>query len=204
MTKEAAMGDGYGAAGQILAGETEHGERVWLHVDKLGEVTAALHRRAKEATENLTSVQVRCTELVEERRAVDWTADVRTLFSAFEQRIPERVGWPDDATVRLRRKMIREEYDETMLAIDELDFPEFVDGCIDLIVVTLGALVACGVDPVPVWRAVQTANLTKAGGPVSSDGKRMKPPGFVPPDVAALLVAQGWTPPAAGTPKEAA
>lgn len=192
-TKRDDGGASYGTAAMVCAGETEGGDRVWLDcaaVERASALTLAAENAALRA--NLTAVQTRCTELLKERRAVDWTNDVRALFRAFEQPIPTRCGWPDDATVRLRRKLIQEEHGETIDALAARDFPEFVDGCVDLMVVTLGALVACGVDPGPVWRAVQQANLTKAGGPVSSDGKRMKPPGFVPPDVATLLREQGW------------
>lgn len=142
--------------------------------------------------QQVTELQTRMTEMVGERRAVDWTEHVRQLFRVFDQAMPDKPGFPDEATIALRRKMLREEYTETMDALDARDLPEVVDGCIDTIVVALGMLVAFGVDPRPIWTAIHENNLTKAGGPVSADGKRMKPPGWVPPDVEGLLRAQGW------------
>lgn len=39
---------------------------------------------------------------------------------------------------------------------------------------------------------VHRANMTKATGPIAPNGKRMKPPGFRPPDIVGELKKQGW------------
>lgn len=67
------------------------------------------------------------------------------------------------------------------------DIEGIIDGCADLSVVTIGTLAALGVDDEPVLKEVDEANLRKFG-PGSyrrEDGKWMKPPDFVPPDVMA-------------------
>lgn len=144
-------------------------------------------------------LQASNTRLVEERRGLDWTAQLRHMFAAFEQVVPERPGFPDAATVKLRRKLLVEETQETLDALAEGDLVEVADGCIDVCVVALGMLLAFGIDPRPLWAEVLATNLAKAGGPKSADGKAMKPPGWKPPAIADLLVAQGWS-----GPKEAA
>ncbi len=71
---------------------------------------------------------------------------------------------------------------------------EIVDGCADSRVISTGTLSACGVDDESIQRTVDEANLRKFG-PGSyrrGDGKWMKPPDFVPPDVAGELRKQGW------------
>ena len=153
---------------------------------------AAQTRELEHLRKQVTELQAANTRLVEERRALDWTAHVRQLFDVFGQAAPRTTGFPDEATIRLRRRMLEEEFHETMEALDARDMVETVDGCIDTIVVALGMLIAFGVDPRPFWTAVHENNLTKANGPVSSTGKRLKPPGWVPPDVAGLLAKQGW------------
>lgn len=149
---------------------------------------------------NLTATQARCTALLE-RRAVDWTSQLRSMFAAFEQALPERPGFPDEATVRLRVKLLREEVQETLDAVKARDLVEVADGCIDVVVVTLGMLLAFGIDPRPIWDEVMRTNFAKVEGGIqrSSDGKVMKPAGWVGPDLHAALVAQGWQPPKEAT-----
>lgn len=76
------------------------------------------------------------------------------------------------------------------------NLPEVADGLGDLDYVVEGARIAFGINGRPIAEAIHEANMTKASGPVDPNtGKKLKPPGFVPPDVAKLLIEQGWTPP---------
>ena len=74
---------------------------------------------------------------------------------------------------------------------EERSLPASADALIDLLYVTVGSLLAMGIDMWPLWAEVQRANMAKAGGPVI-DGKQMKPAGWQPPDIAGLLRKQGW------------
>ena len=62
-----------------------------------------------------------------------------------------------------------------------------IDGMCDLIYVTLGTAVACGVDLEPFYDEVHRSNMAKSTGPRRGDGKVLKPPGWTPPDIAGLL-----------------
>lgn len=64
----------------------------------------------------------------------------------------------------------------------EPDLVETIDGICDLMYVGLGTAVAMGVDIEPHFDEVHRANMTKIGGPVREDGKRLKPEGWLPPD----------------------
>ena len=94
----------------------------------------------------------------------------------------------------LRADLIAEETHETIDAIFAADLPKAVDGLCDLIYVCLGAAVAWGVDLAPIFAEVQRANMAKVGGPVRADGKKLKPPGWTPPDIEGRLREQGWKP----------
>lgn len=76
------------------------------------------------------------------------------------------------------------------------DLVGIVDGCEDIRVVTTGTLVACGVRDGTTSEAVDENNLAKFGPGHSwrEDGKLIKPPGHLPPDIEKLLREQGWTP----------
>ncbi len=87
-------------------------------------------------------------------------------------------------------KVVGEEYGELVNAVYNEDIEEIADGGIDLIVTVIGLLVRCGIDPVEIWDRVKVANLTKAGGPKRADGKALKPPGWLPPDIKGALESQ--------------
>lgn len=69
--------------------------------------------------------------------------------------------------------------------------PKSADALIDLLYVTIGSLLAMGIDMWPLWAEVQRANMAKLGGTVV-DGKLLKPEGWQPPDIEGLLRKQGW------------
>jgi predicted HAD superfamily Cof-like phosphohydrolase len=72
--------------------------------------------------------------------------------------------------------------------------PDVADGIADLIYVAYGTAVACGIDLERIEEAVHRTNMAKKDGPIDETGKKRKPPGWTPPDVAGLLREQGWKP----------
>ena len=122
------------------------------------------------------------------------------------QDTPSAVSIPDERTRLLRARLILEEALETLQALGvevqlsgervtfedcsltargEVDLEGVVDGCADISVVTVGTLIAFGVDDEPVLREVDQANLRKfsPGGYTRADGKWIKPPDWRPPDI---------------------
>ena len=121
----------------------------------------------------------------------DWQALVRDFHHQFGVHVG---NVPELRDHELRSKLIREEATETLDAIQDGDLVEAVDGIADLIYVCLGAAVTWGVDLSPVFDLVHASNMTKTGG-VRADGKILKGPGFVAPDVAGELMRRiraGW------------
>ncbi|MGD0096226.1 MAG: hypothetical protein ABSB60_07000 [Terracidiphilus sp.] len=117
--------------------------------------------------------------------------DIVALMKQFDQEVKASPELPDEKTRLLRARLVLEEALEfvkgcgctvTMAAagsdgvkpamIDEIsvvvdpngkpDFVEYVDGCIDQLVVTYGALNAAGVRAEPAWDEVQRSNMSKA------------------------------------------
>lgn len=123
--------------------------------------------------------------------SLDWQADVIDFHEKF---CPERIGTTPTipwGRINLLMTLIMEELDELDDAITRNDLPGVADAMGDLIYVTLGCATTCGIDLRPVWNAIQAANMAKAGGSNREDGKVMKPPGWRPPDIAAILANQG-------------
>ena len=111
--------------------------------------------------------------------------DIVTLMKQFEQEVKESPELPDAPTRMLRARLVFEEALEFVRAcgctvhsgsgdpvINEIavqldpngtpDFVEYVDGCIDQLVVTYGALNAAGVEAQSAWDEVQRSNMSKA------------------------------------------
>lgn len=72
-----------------------------------------------------------------------------------------------------------------------VDLTEVVDGCCDTHVVVTGTLVACNVPNGVFQDEVDRSNLAKfsSGHYIREDGKLMKPPGWTPPAISAILDA---------------
>ncbi|MGC1422975.1 MAG: hypothetical protein WA354_21955 [Terracidiphilus sp.] len=115
--------------------------------------------------------------------------DIVTLMRQFEQEVKSAPELPDAATRLLRARLVFEEALEFVRACgcavamsgpdgakravtDDIsvvadpnvmpDFTEYVDGCIDQLVVTYGALNAAGVKAQSAWDEVQRSNMSKA------------------------------------------
>jgi predicted HAD superfamily Cof-like phosphohydrolase len=102
------------------------------------------------------------------------------------------LGLPKYGTVEMRRaalraELIREGAEETVAAIERGDLVEVIDGLVDLLVVVLGTADEWGLDLEPFWKEVHRTNMAKAGGPVRTDGKQLKPEGWKAPDIAGVL-----------------
>lgn len=121
---------------------------------------------------------------------------------------------PPDDRARMRAALVAEETFELLAAIfpragwarlhaevrDKIDqeevdvnLPELADACADLDYVVDGTRLECGIDGAPIAAEVHRTNMAKADGPVDGNGKKRKPPGWTPPDIARLLREQGWS-----------
>lgn len=122
---------------------------------------------------------------------MDMYQDVKDFMIAMEQATPATPRMPSPEVVKLRLDLIEEELEELTLATQLKDVVGVADAIADLLYVTFGAAAAFGIDIRPIWTEVQRSNMAKVGGPVREDGKRLKPPGWTPPDVLRELLAQG-------------
>lgn len=139
----------------------------------------------------------------------DLPGNVLAFHRAFDLPVAAEPCVPVDDRVRFRARLIAEEFFETMralfgdgmymaaaeghiaTAIDcstvTVDLPEFVDGLADLEYVCEGAFLEFGVHSPAIYSEVQRSNMAKVNGPLREDGKRLKPPGWTPPDIAGAL-----------------
>jgi predicted HAD superfamily Cof-like phosphohydrolase len=126
--------------------------------------------------------------------------------------LPTSLGVPAESIARRRMRLIAEEFFEVLrsvfgpeatLAVCEEKIEEvikshplhvnlaaFAQELADLEYVCEGAFLGFGIDSRPVHTEIQRANMAKKGGPMRPDGKRLKPPGWTPPDIQSILNRQ--------------
>lgn len=98
---------------------------------------------------------------------------------------------PRFQNAQLRKNLLTEEYQEFLHAIDWGNFDEAVHEAIDILYVTVGALVAWGIKDIDAYvEEVHAANMRKAGGKTREDGKIMKPEGWKPADIGMMIRMQ--------------
>jgi len=97
---------------------------------------------------------------------MDWPNDIRKMHAKFGVH-----DWLDNSTpedrsklMKLRIRMLTEEYGETLNAYLQGDAEEMIDGLIDLCVIAIGTLDIAGVDAQRAWTSILNANMAKVPG----------------------------------------
>jgi len=126
--------------------------------------------------------------------------DVKKFHLLTATPILPRPKKPSLARINLRETLLREEYMEAIEAMEQLKSAlpgdEKTQLCnlarelVDVIYVAVGAAIETGIDLQPIWDEVQRANMTKTLDHQRSDGKVIKPPGFVPPQINPIITEQ--------------
>lgn len=85
-------------------------------------------------------------------------------------------------------ELMKEEWKELQVAIDNNDQVETLDALLDFIVVTIGAIHSAGMDGEAGWKEVMKTNFAKIDSETGKvrkreDGKVLKPIGWVPPNL---------------------
>lgn len=147
------------------------------------------------------------------------TQQVRSFHDAFGVPCRDTPGIPDDDTVRLRLRLIGEEFCELLEACGyegasiaiwgrltdaleakpKMDLVAAVDALGDMQYVIAGTYLACGVDDEPITDEIHASNCSKLdenGKPVVMPGGKIgKSKLYRKPDLARVLREQGWVEP---------
>ena len=106
----------------------------------------------------------------------------------FMKACDQSVGELNPDQFKLYLKLINEESQELITAVEQGNRVETLDALLDLIVVTIGAIHSLGADGEGGWKEVMGTNFAKIDketGKVRKreDGKVLKPAGWVAPDL---------------------
>ena len=116
----------------------------------------------------------------------NWAADIETMHDKFKtpKWVENADSYQKKELMKLRMRMLAEEFNETLQAYLQGDAEEMIDGLIDLCVISIGTLDIAGVDAQVAWLEVLHANMDKSVGIKSG---RPNPLGL--PD---LIKPEGW------------
>ena len=118
---------------------------------------------------------------------ISFFEDVKAFHRLISRSLPERPRRLDAESFARRVRLINEEWSEVTTAHALRNEAEFADGLVDLVWVVLGTAVEAGLPFDELWAEVRRANMDKRGGEVDSNGKLLKPPGWKPPQIDAIL-----------------
>lgn len=99
---------------------------------------------------------------------------------------------PSPENYEMYLSLIDEEYSELIAAIESNNRVEQLDALIDILVVTMGAIRAGGMDGKGAWNEVMRTNFAKIDSETGKvrkreDGKVLKPEGWEPPQLAKFV-----------------
>jgi predicted HAD superfamily Cof-like phosphohydrolase len=130
--------------------------------------------------------------MIREKR-VSKIEQLREWHSKFKVPTLDKPQHPGKERADLRVKLINEEAKEFSDACDAGDIVGMADGLADLLYVTYGAALECGIPIDAVFDEVHRSNMSKVWSDGSiryrEDGKVMKPPTYSPADVKGVLAA---------------
>ena len=101
----------------------------------------------------------------------------------------------NQAQFSLYVELMKEEWKELQVAIDNNDQVETLDALLDFIVVTVGAIHSAGMDGEGGWKEVMRTNFAKVDSETGKvrkreDGKVLKPTGWTPPNLEPFLTKE--------------
>ena len=116
---------------------------------------------------------------------------VGIFMKTFGQEVKNKPSFSTDKINKLRIDLIKEELDELNEAMNNKNLLEVADALTDILYVTYGAGHAFGIDLDKCFDEVQNSNMSKLdsnGKPIyNNDGKVMKGPNFLKPDLTKFI-----------------
>jgi predicted HAD superfamily Cof-like phosphohydrolase len=125
-------------------------------------------------------------------RAMQSVAEFHMSFRLPHATTPQRNVGPDFGELRV--ELLREEFEEFKDAVARDDTVAIADALGDIVYVAYGAALTYGIDLDAVLAEIHRANMSKLGKDgeplLREDGKVLKPPTYVAPDVRRVLLDQ--------------
>lgn len=120
--------------------------------------------------------------------------DVKDFQTAVGQNIGVKPEFPDGPERDLRLRLLKEEYEEYIQGECKNDLENIAKELADIIYIVCGTAASYGIPLDRVFEEVHRSNMEKLvdGKPVRrADGKILKPEGWKPPNIKAVLWPEG-------------
>mgnify|MGYP000418637358 CR=1 FL=1 len=115
---------------------------------------------------------------------------VKEFHEQFDIHVSLTPSAPNEATQRLRNRLIQEEFEEFQEAMQSKGLSDMAKELADLLYVVYGTAVSLGIDMEPVFKEVHRSNMSKVGGSKREDGKWIKPETYSPANIQPILEGQ--------------
>jgi NTP pyrophosphatase (non-canonical NTP hydrolase) len=156
------------------------------------------YEAAVKAASNITAAGLRNQVINSLNTRGDFVGAVKAFHALYEcpdvvdQGVTKHLYHMTDERLAMRVELIREEFERELVpAVERRDEVEIADALGDLVYVCAGFALEAGIDLTAVFAEIQASNMTKLGadGKVirREDGKVMKGPQYVKPDIKAAL-----------------
>lgn len=166
------------------------GERIWIKdkikpgivksIDKDNLTATILHFTGDGVQEET----VKLWDIDKFRVNSSWYNMVKRFHKIFKHPVANEPTMLTKERALIRAKWMKEEIDEFLVAVENGDLAGAADAMADLQYFSVGTNVEMGIDPDPIFRIVQQANMDKLwdGKPkFDEDGKVVKPPTWEDP-----------------------
>ena len=120
---------------------------------------------------------------------------VREFHRVYGQRIAKCPQLPKTSERELRKRLLKEEYNEYLQGEENNDLVEIADALGDMIYIICGTAVSYGIPITEIFNEIHRSNMSKLdenGKPIyREDGKILKGPGYFKPNLSAIIEKAG-------------
>jgi predicted HAD superfamily Cof-like phosphohydrolase len=128
---------------------------------------------------------------MESRKAMTQYHKVKQFHEIYNCNIGSRPVFPCDDERELRKKLLKEEFDEYLRAEEDNDLVEVADALGDMLYIIYGTAVSYGLPINDIFDEIHNSNLSKLdenGNPIRrEDGKILKGPNYFKPDISSII-----------------
>lgn len=116
---------------------------------------------------------------------------VKQFHEIYDCNIGDHAAFPNDDERDLRKRLLKEEFDEYIKAEEDNDLVEVADALGDMLYIIYGTAVSYGIPINEVFEEIHNSNLSKLGEdglPIRrDDGKVLKGPNYFRPNIKNIL-----------------
>lgn len=116
---------------------------------------------------------------------------VKEFQTIFKSNVGDKTSFPSKEERELRKNLLKEEYEEYLLAEENDDIVEVADGLGDILYIVLGTAISYGIPLEEIFNEIHASNMSKLdvdGKPIfREDGKILKGENYFRPNIPKII-----------------